>query len=483
MRRSLYFNNFLATAIVVLISFAMLGGLYSAWNFRAVTAGNRDAMVYTMRQTARYMEAQYLDYELDLSDLSVSRMLAMLSGVSGFSLLISDLNGVIAACSCRDLSHLGMTIPFYDLPGIAEGTVGDIFAASSVSLTTLGSIYPQHRHVASMPLPANIYGRPHVFGYIFVSGEANVFRQEWRQFSGVFFVLALIVMNLTFAVTFIMTKKQAEPLNAMAGAVRRFSRGDFSARVKDFGKIDEISHLTNAFNAMADSLENSEKLRRDFIANVSHELKTPMTVISGFADGILDGTVPPEREKKYLGVISSETKRLSRLVENMMVMASYQTINTAQVLKGRFDIAEVIRVSLLSLESKIQERNLDVSAALPEEPIITQGNKDTITQVVYNLIQNAVKFSASYGKLTVQLWKQGNRAFVSVENQGETIPEEELPHIFDRFHKTDKSRSVDRDGLGLGLYIVKKILDSHNEDIFVTSKDGTTKFMFTLTII
>ena len=233
---------------------------------------------------------------------------------------------------------------------------------------------------------------------------------------------------------------------------------------------------------MAVSLERSECLRRDFIANVSHELKTPMTVISGFSDGILDGTIPPENERKYLEIISSETKRLSRLVRTMLDMSRIQSAASGAALRGSFDISEVIRVTLLGLGGKIDARRLDVDAELPEESIVTRGDKDAVTQVVYNLIDNAVKFAENGSTIRVSLWKRGHKAYVAVENKGETIPPEEMPLIFDRFHKTDRSRSEDRDGVGLGLYIVKTILDDHNEDIFVTSADGVTKFTFTLTL-
>jgi signal transduction histidine kinase len=234
---------------------------------------------------------------------------------------------------------------------------------------------------------------------------------------------------------------------------------------------------------MADSLERSESLRRDFIANVSHELKTPMTVISGFSDGILDGTIPKEQERRYLEVISSETKRLSRLVRNMLEMSRIQSTTAEALLRGSFDLSEVVRLTLLGLGGKIEAKGLDVAPELPEEPIITRGEKDSITQVVYNLIDNAVKFAETGSTLRVSLWKQGSKAYVSVENTGETIPADEMPLIFDRFHKTDRSRSENRDGTGLGLYIVKTILDNHNEDIFVTSREGLTKFTFTLTLV
>ena len=432
-------------------------------------------MTSTLRETARYVTAQHLYDGVELSDLNLSMSLAIISGVSGFDLLVTDADGVVGACSDREFIYLGKIIPESALTSALKDS-------NSVSLSTLGQIYPERRQVAGTPLTISVQGETYIPGYLFISSDLVSFRQDWRQFTSMFTLIAMSVMVLAFIISFVTTKKQAEPLNEMAGAAHRFARGDFSTRVRDTGRYDEIGQLTHAFNTMADSLESSEKLRRDFIANLSHELKTPMTVIDGFAEGILDGTIPYENAARYLSIISSETRRLSRLVGRMLDISKLQSSNLSAIPGSSFDISEVVRLSLLSFEGKIDSKRLDVDADLPEEPVITRGDEDSITQVVYNLIDNAIKFSALGGVIRIELWRQGDRAFVSIENNGETIPADDISHIFDRFHKADKSRSADREGVGLGLYIVKTILDNHNEDIFVTSSDGVTKFVFTLTI-
>ena len=432
-------------------------------------------MASTLFETRRYVTAQHIFNNIQLDDLNLSMSLAWIAGVSDLELLVTDTSGVVCSCSDMDFKYLGMVIPknVLDLASAEEGII---------LLTNLGQIYGERRQVACAPISAIINGEQYIFGYVFVSSGTAEFRQGWRQFSGVFTLIAISVMAFTYVVSFITTKKMSVPLAEMASAARRFARGDFSTRVEDPGRSDEISQLTHAFNAMVDSLESSETLRRDFIANISHELKTPMTIIAGFADGILDGTVPAEEEKRYLSVISSETRRLSRLISSMLEMSKLQSIDSEAILRNSFDISEIVLLALFSLETKIEDKHLDVEASIPEDQIMTRGDKDSITQVLYNLIDNAVKFSADGGVIRISLWKQGDHAYVSVENSGETIPPDELPDIFNRFHKIDKSRGINRDGVGLGLYIVKTILDSHNEDIFVTSADGVTKFMFTLSL-
>ena len=260
---------------------------------------------------------------------------------------------------------------------------------------------------------------------------------------------------------------------------RRYAEGDFDIRMNDYGRDDELGELAASFNNMAENLQQTERQRREFITNISHELKTPMTTIAGYTDGILDGTIPPENERQYLQIISDESRRLSRLVRRMLDVSQLQAIDPLREGK-HFDICESMRRVLISMERKITDRNLDVEADIPEEPILVLGDKDMITQVIYNLLENATKFAREGSTLYLGVTTIDGKARVTVRNEGDTIPAEELPLLFERFHKSDKSRSEDKDGYGLGLYIVKTILEQHKEKISVTSEDGVTAFSFSL---
>ena len=471
MKHSIYIRNFYMTAGIVFLSFLILGSMFFLWSYRLVINQKQETMYDTACETTRFISAWDQVWALSTQEMRV--MITLISNSSGYHIIVTNVDGVIVSSSDRAVvsDFIGKTIPKNILDQVGPG-------CGYAKNTNLDGLYKETRYVLGVPLQSGLDQA--VTGYVFLSSRTDDIYMLWRQFAAVFLLISVSVLFLTFVVSFITTKRQAEPLKEMSLAARRFARGDFSTRVDDTGRVDEIGQLTDAFNTMADSLERSESLRRDFIANVSHELKTPMTVISGFTDGILDGTIPKEQERRYLEVISSETKRLSRLVRNMLEMSRIQSTTAEALLRGQFDISEIIRVTLLGLGGKIEAKRLDVDPELPEEPIMTRGEKDSITQVVYNLIDNAVKFAEEGSTLRVSLWKQGAKAYVSVENKGETIPADEMPLIFDRFHKTDRSRSENRDGTGLGLYIVKTILDNHNEDIFVTSTDGVTKFTFTL---
>jgi len=476
MKNSTYFRIFIATALIVFLSFTVLGGLSITLSYRRTMSEKHTMMTSTLQETARYVTVQHLNYGTPLDDLDLSMWLAVTSRITGFNLLLTNADGVVVSYSEFAFESLGETVPEHVLQIIDDGE-------QSVIMSTLGQIYLARRQVTGIPLVMSMSGEMHTYGYLFVTSDVASLRQEWQNFSTAFILLSLSVMILAFVMSFIALKKQTEPLDEMANVARRFARGEFDIRVQNPGRLDEIGQLIEAFNAMADSLERAEQLRRDFIANLSHELKTPMTVISGFAEGLLDGTIRREDEQHYLNIISSETRRLSRLVRSMLEISTLEETNMSSMLERSFDISEVVRLSLLSFEGEIEAKQLVVEAELPDDVIMTRGDKDSITQVVYNLIDNAIKFSGKGSVIGLELWQQENKVFVAIINHGETIPAKELPHIFERFQKTDKSRGKDRDGVGLGLYIVKAILDSHNEDIFVTSDAGETRFIFSLTVV
>ncbi len=265
----------------------------------------------------------------------------------------------------------------------------------------------------------------------------------------------------------------------MSSAAKAFGNGDFSVRVKADTE-DEIGQLGLAINNMANSLSNSEGMRRSFIANISHELKTPMTTISGFIDGILDGTIPPERQGHYLKIVSDEVKRLSRLVRSMLDLSKIDN-GEMKLTPVTFDLSGTIFSTLLSFEQSIEEKNIDIRGLDGTAPMAVTGDQDLIHQVVYNLIENAVKFTNQDGYIFIGMADSIDRISVTIENSGLGIPTEELPLVFERFYKTDKSRSRDKIGVGLGLYLVKTILKLHGGDISVASTENEyCRFQFYL---
>ncbi len=290
-----------------------------------------------------------------------------------------------------------------------------------------------------------------------------------------------VLMAAVIAAYFI-TEKMVKPLKNMTNAAKKFAKGDFTARVSVGDRQDEVAELGRAFNNMADSLDSLEKMRNSFLANISHDLRTPMTTIAGFIDGINSGAIPPEKHEYYLGVISAEVHRLSRLVSELLDVSRLES-GERKFNYIDFDIAEVARLILISFEQKIENKHLDVEFDAEQYEMYAHADKDAIYQVLYNLCHNAIKFAKDGGKFRISLSRiTDTKIKVSVYDEGQSISDEDSKMIFDRFYKTDKSRGLDKSGVGLGLYISKTIIDAHGETIGVVSdnREGC-EFWFTLT--
>ena len=289
------------------------------------------------------------------------------------------------------------------------------------------------------------------------------------------------VMAAAVIAVYFITERIIHPLRNMTSAAKKFGKGDFSTRVAVYGN-DEVAELSSAFNNMADSLEKLEKMRSSFLASVSHDLRTPMTTISGFIDGIMSGAIPPEKQEHYLQIISSEVHRLSRLVSQLLDVSRLES-GDRKMQFSDFDISEVARIILISFEQKIEEKHLEVEFDAPDE-LMVSADKDAIYQVVYNLCHNAIKFADEGGRFNISIAPQDlKHVKISVFNEGQSISKEDIGMVFERFYKTDSSRGLDKNGVGLGLYICKTIIDAHDERIGVESVEGVgTTFWFTLKI-
>lgn len=285
-------------------------------------------------------------------------------------------------------------------------------------------------------------------------------------------IIALIFVAL-------LTKHITKPMNQMKAVAKKVASGEFTGRINVKGK-DELSELSKSFNEMITELENLEKMRRDFIGNVSHELRTPLTSIKGFVDGIIDGVIPPEKHEYYLRIVRDETSRMQDLVNDLLSLAKLQGGEVA-LEYSIFDINELIRRSVISLQQMFLEKNLEFNALFETERMFVRADLDSIQRVIINLLHNAIKFTPENGVIAAKTYYKKNKVVISIEDSGRGIPKEDLPGIFERFYKTDKSRSEDRTGVGLGLAIVRNIINKHDETIKVESQEGHgTRFIFTL---
>ena len=317
-------------------------------------------------------------------------------------------------------------------------------------------------------------------GYVFSCSDAYMMTDLWELMFKIVMGSILWVLLAALIAVYFISERVIAPLREISNAAKSFAKGKFDVRVPVRGS-DEVAELAETFNNMAESLNNYDDMRNTFMSDVSHDLRSPMTSIAGFIDGIIDGVIPPEQQEYYLKVVSSEVHRLSRLVSSLLDLTRIQA-GDRKFTMTRFDVCETAKLILISFEQKINAKNLDVEFDLQEERLYTSADSDAIYQVIYNLCHNAVKFSSDGGKLRISISKiKGKKLLIEVFNEGEGISEKNLPYVFERFYKTDKSRGLDKSGAGLGLFISKTIITAHDEKIWVESEYGKNcSFKFTL---
>ena len=476
--KSTFSRNFFPATIVLLAALLLVGA--SFWmlvkNYltdQAMEALENDAQAISSLATAYYSEGSLSDFDF-LINLNIA------SQVSGADAVICDSSGRLVLCSDSPFgceTHHGLTIS-------TEGFMDQVFREQVFRGEGLiEALYPEERYFVATPILDETAAFS--IGLVLVSIPTTATITVLDRLSSIYMFVSLLVILACVVIMSIYARRESQPLQLMARTANAFGHGDLNARVRlDGSYSDEMEELALAFNNMASSLQKSEYQRQEFVANVSHELKTPMTTIGGYIDGILDGTIPPERHQHYMRIVSDETKRLSRLVRSMLDISRLQDQGgIPEEKKTRFDLEECAGQVLITFEQKITAKGCNVEVDMPDHPVFTHANQDYITQVIYNLLDNAAKFCPTGGTLGLRIREGSNKAYVSIFNDGETIPAEELPLVFDRFHKIDKSRTVNRDGWGLGLYIVKTIVCSHGEDISVSSLNGRTEFTFTLPLV
>ena len=472
--KSIFLRNFLITALMLSICFILIAVSFLSVGRTFIINEYSSDMRGTAEEVRRLAGAAYSGGGSS-NLLSLKLYLTSITNSTGNTVLIVSPEGEVLLCSdYRSDIEAGQHLSENLMTELQNGTGID-------RLDTLDGLYSSRHYIVSETIPDPDGGDP--LGYVLVSnGLSNIF-SAWESMQWFIAVVIVLGFFLMLGFSLFYWKRISRPLDEMAAASRRFARGDFSERVKQVeDPEDELGALIDSFNKMADSLESAEKRRTEFISNISHELRTPMTAIGGFADGLLDGTIPDEERDRYLLAIRDETYRLSRLVTNMLDVSRARADASDPSRRTDFDLTELVMQTMLSFESRATAKNLDVDPQLPDARIMVHADRDAITRVVYNLIDNAVKFAREGSCITIRLYKDEYKAYVAVKDEGETIPPDDLPFIFDRFHKSDRSRSVDKVGVGLGLYLVKQIINEHDEDIAVRSENGVTEFAFTLSL-
>lgn len=471
-----------AFVLILLCSFLILAGIITGVLGRYFRESKSETAASAAKETAAYIEggmrsgsnSDFTSFvRSKRAELGAFLSVACDSADGDMTILMIDANAGVVCYVNSGGAHFDTNLQ------LSPDLLADI--SNGIEISTIGTIdgIMGDQKLVKAAVVQNSDGA--VCGAVLVCAGSSSFDRLFDTIMQTILWAGIAVLLVALVAVYFITQRIIGPLHAMSRAAKRLASGDFEVVVPVKGR-DEVAQLATAFNQMAESLKNLEKMRNTFTANISHDLRTPMTTISGFIDSILSGAIPPEKQPHYLAIVSSEVKRLSRLVSLTLDISRIQA-GDRKFVPTQFDICEMARLILISFEQKIEDRHLDVMFDADDDNITVYADRDAIYQILYNICDNAVKFSTEGGKLelAIRVQREKKKVQVTVLNEGQGIPPEDIPYVFDQFYKGDKSRGLDKSGVGLGMFISKTIIDAHREKIWVHSEYGKNcEFGFTL---
>lgn len=465
MRKSIFTDFFCLCAAVFISAVICIGSIlllvseehYKSNRFNYLSLKS-ETVINTVRET--------FEENGGLDTAKLSETLAPLSDILDTDITLTDSDGVALVCSeASPCSHTDKKLDAQAIKRITEDGITE--------LSSFNGYYDENVFVFAGKI--NIDDNTYI---ILIKLKSNTLTPHMISLVTALLISSAVILSAAFAIMYIASRRLLSPIREMTIAAKRFGEGDFSEKLR-VTDDNELGYLATTLNDMASSLEQNEETRKSFISNVSHELKTPMTTIGGFVDGILDGTIPESQHRHYMKIVSAEVGRLSRLVRSMLNISKYEA-GELKLSTEDFDILPVILQTLTSFEKNIDEKNIDIQINDADGCRIN-ADPDLTGQIVYNLVENAVKFVDKGGYIRFSFSVDGDMCSVSIRNSGEGLKKKEISKVFDRFYKTDESRGIDPGGVGLGLSIVSSIIKLHNGRIVVSSEPKQyTEFTFSL---
>lgn len=377
---------------------------------------------------------------------------------------VLDNKGTVVA-ETAPASHVGTLVPDFDptAAGNRYYMTGSFFGMFDE--TTLSVLAP-------------ITGNFNTYGYVVLHIPLTTVQADQNRILNIVYLTSVILFLLSLIILLVFTQIVYVPLKKITAGAMEYADGNLDYPIK-VQTNDEMGYLANTLNYMSSELNKMEEYQKSFIANVSHDFRSPLTSIKGYLEAILDGTIPPELHGKYLNIVISETKRLNKLTEGMLTLSSLDSKGFLS--RSNFDINRVIKDTAATFEGLCDAKNIVLDLTFINDVQMVYADLGKIQQVLYNLIDNAIKFSHDNSVIYIQTTVKYEKVFISVKDTGIGIPKSSIKKIWDRFYKSDTSRGKDKKGTGLGLSIVKEIIQAHGENIDVISTVGVgSEFIFTL---
>ena len=470
LKNKLFTKLFVTTALVMLISILVSVTVLSVITTAHFTAQRKKVMINSCETVSEYCAGDTAHIASSFPDIA-----SLIASSSDSDVFVTDALGRVLHCSCNEWQEDGACS--HSIATVHKNLLANTKDEPSFEFGNLKGAFSGLNYTALAPIKES---DGQLSGYVFSTSSATSLNKGlYFNLRWLYVLSSVLTMIVMLAVQYISTYRITRPLRQMSQAALRMANGDFSRRIPVTSN-DELGELATAFNQMSNSLSRLEGTRRSFIANVSHELKTPMTTISGFIDGIIDGTIPAEKQPYYLNIISQETKRLSRVVQSMLSLAQLES-GKAALNMHRFDMSALVCAVVVAREQSISEKNIEIRGLDDLQSIYVRADRDLIYQVVYNLVDNAVKFTNDGGYIEFSVHTVKGGVQVKVKNSGQGISPEALPLVFERFYKEDRSRSQRKNSTGLGLYLAKTIINIHGGSISVNSLEQKyVEFEFTI---
>ena len=470
MRKNLFVRYFSICAAIILISVTFLGMMLLLFSARYFGEEKQRGLGSLLDEAALLSSASFNEKNSTFESAATLKTgFELMSSAADAVVFLTDVNGRVLLCS--------ETQPCVHTDAQLAGEImKEALTESGVSEQgNLNGLYTDRYYTVSQTLKLE---NGTVYGVLFASSSVDSLSSYLGNVATMFLISAAAVLVFAFVVIYFVTLDMVRPLRQMSAAMDSFAKGDFSARLEVTGS-DEISELSAAINNMAASLAEQETTRRSFTANVSHELKTPIALIQGYAEGLTEGMAEtPESRDYYCDVIMDEANKMNKMVKQLLTLTALEFGNDMPVME-QFDIVTLIKGILSSAGILLQQKGASVVFG-QEAPVWVWADEFKIEEVVTNYLNNAMNHLEGEKRIEIRLEKNEDEVRIIVFNTGHHIPEEDIGNLWTKFYKVDKARTREYGGSGIGLSIVKAIMDSHNKDCGVENVDGGVEFWFTL---